>query len=113
MAYPMDHDTRQRIMIVTFKTKTWANIVMFGDVAVVLLRMMGHSGTVPGALRAEEVGPARERLRTELDALSPDTPSPGKNTDDDEPVVTIHQRAYPLLELLAAAEKAGREVMWE
>lgn len=100
-------------MIVTFKTKTWSNIVMFGEVAVVLLRMMGHSGTVPGALRAEEVGPARERLRTELDVLSPDTPSPGKNTDDDEPVVTIHQRAYPLLELLAAAEKAEREVMWE
>ena len=100
-------------MIVTFKTKTWANIVMFGEVAVVLLRMMGHSGTVPGALRAEEVGPARARLRTELKALAPDTPSPGKNTDDDEPVVTIHQRAYPLLELLAAAEKAEREVMWE
>lgn len=108
-----DHDTRQRIMIVTFKTKTWANIVMFGDVAVVLLRMMGHSGTVPGALRADEVGPARERLRAELDALDPDTPSPGKNADDGEPAVTIHQRAYPLLELLAAAEKAGREVMWE
>ena len=60
-------------MIVTFKTKTWANIVMFGDVAVALLRMMGHSGTVPGALRADEVGPAHERLRTALDALAPDS----------------------------------------
>jgi hypothetical protein len=100
-------------MIVTFKTKTWANIVMFGDVAVALLRMMGHSGNVPGALRADEVGPARERLRTALDALAPDTPSPGKKTDEDEPPVSIHQRAYPLLELLAAAESAGREVMWE
>ena len=78
-------------MIVTFKTKTWANIVMFGDVAVALLRMMGHSGNVPGALRADEVGPARERLRTALDALAPDTPSPGKKTDEDEPPVSIHQ----------------------
>lgn len=113
-------------MIVTFKTKTWSNIVMFGEVATVLLRMMGHSGTVPGALRADEVGPARERLRTALDALAPDTPSPGTGPErdapgpdtesdkaDDEPVVSIHQRAYPLLELLAAAEEAEREVIWE
>jgi hypothetical protein len=30
-------------MLVTFTTKAYANITMFGDVAVTLLKMMGHS----------------------------------------------------------------------
>ena len=37
-------------MIVTFRSKAHADIMMFGDIAVNLLKLMGHSGTVPGAL---------------------------------------------------------------
>ena len=43
------------LMIVTFKTKPYADITMFGDVAIHLLKLMGHSGTVPGAIVAEDV----------------------------------------------------------
>jgi hypothetical protein len=35
-------------MIVTFRSKAHADIMMFGDIAVNLLKLMGHSGTVPG-----------------------------------------------------------------
>jgi len=42
-------------MLVTFITKAYADITMFGDVAVAMLKMMGHSTTVPGAIVAEEV----------------------------------------------------------
>jgi hypothetical protein len=46
-------------MLVTFTTEAYADITMFGDVAVALLKMMGHSGTVPSAIRAEdEIGRA-------------------------------------------------------
>ena len=37
-------------MLVTFSTTAYADITMFGGVAVTLLEMMGHSGTVPGAI---------------------------------------------------------------
>lgn len=37
-------------MLVTFRTKAWSNITLFGDVAITLLKMAGHSGTVPGDL---------------------------------------------------------------
>jgi hypothetical protein len=37
-------------MLVTFTCKAYADITLFGNVAVSLLRLMGHSGTVPGAL---------------------------------------------------------------
>ena len=42
-------------MLVTFTCKAYADITMFGNVAASLLRLMGHSGTVPGALLAHEV----------------------------------------------------------
>jgi hypothetical protein len=40
-------------MLVTFTTKTYADITMFGDVALALLKMMGYSTKVPGAIKAE------------------------------------------------------------
>jgi len=42
-------------MMVTFHSKAWTSITMFGDVAVRLLKMMGHSGTVPSALLARDI----------------------------------------------------------
>ncbi|MEA1053075.1 DUF1840 family protein, partial [Lamprobacter modestohalophilus] len=33
-------------MLITFETKAHANITMFGDVAVTLIKLMGHSGAV-------------------------------------------------------------------
>jgi hypothetical protein len=55
-------------MLVTFTTKAYADITMFGDVAIAMLKMMGHSGTVPGAIRAEEVPKALSRLTAAIDA---------------------------------------------
>ena len=51
-------------MLVTFKTDAHADIMMFGDVALTLLKLMGLSGRVPGALLAEEIPTARPRRRT-------------------------------------------------
>jgi hypothetical protein len=49
-------------MIVTFRTKAHADIMMFGDIAITLLKLMGHSGTVPSALQAGEVPAAWEHF---------------------------------------------------
>ncbi len=100
-------------MIVTFKTKAYPDIIMFGDVARKLLRMMGQSGHVPGACRATSVGAARQSLQAALDELGPQADASQPDRRDGEPKVTIHQRAFPLLELLAAAERGGRDVIWE
>ena len=39
-------------MLVTFTTDVHADITMFGEVGVAMLKMMGHSGTVPGDRKA-------------------------------------------------------------
>lgn len=98
-------------MLVTFTTKAYADITMFGDVALSFLKMMGHSGTVPSAILAVDVPAALERLKSALDATSDDKPS--QDTHDDEPKVSMHNRALPLLALLAAAAKDERDVMWK
>jgi hypothetical protein len=98
-------------MLVTFTTKAYANITMFGDVALPLLKMMGHSGTVPSAFLAADVPAALERLQSALEAkVEQKTP---QNTNDGEPKVSMHNRALPLLALLAAAVKGECDVTWK
>ena len=55
-------------MLVTFTTKAYADITMFGDIALAMLRMMGHSATVPGAILAADVPVALSRLTAAIDA---------------------------------------------
>jgi hypothetical protein len=87
-------------------------ITMFGDVAVTLLKMMGQSGVLPGAVRPEDIPAALARLKEEL-AAHPAAPSGGGSKDDAEPRVGIRQRAFPLIELLERAAKRGCHVIWE
>jgi hypothetical protein len=42
-------------MLVTSSCPAYSDITMFGEVAVRLLKMMGHSGTVPSAVLAEDI----------------------------------------------------------
>ena len=58
-------------MLVTFTCPAYADITMFGDVAIRLLKMMGHSGTVPGALLAEDVPAALQRLEAAIEPSFP------------------------------------------
>ncbi|MBU1193167.1 MAG: DUF1840 domain-containing protein [Gammaproteobacteria bacterium] len=104
-------------MLVTFSCPAYADITMFGEVAVRLLKMMGHSGTVPSALLAEDVQPALEHLTAAVDDVEQSQGSEGPANDekdeDGEPTVSLPRRALPLIELLKAAEKAKCNVMWD
>jgi hypothetical protein len=100
-------------MLVTFRTKSWGNVTMFGDVAKALLKMMGHSGTVPSALLAKDIPRALESLKRGLAAAPTPKPDPRKDDKDDEPPVPLQKRAYPLIQLLQASAAKGTDVTWE
>ena len=70
-------------MLVTFTTKAYADITMFGDIAIAMLKMMGHSVTVPGALRADDVHEALRQLKAAVAANN--APPPHEDKDVDEP----------------------------
>jgi hypothetical protein len=103
-------------MLVRFSTKDYGDVIMFGDVALALLQMMGHSPTVPGALLAADVPAALGRLRAGLAAASAAPPVADEDGDEEaagEPAISLATRALPLIDLLAAAVKSNSRVMWQ
>ncbi len=101
-------------MLITFTCSAYADITMFGDVAIQLIKYMGHSGQVPSALMAKDVPAALQKLQAAIEVNSQFNPPQQPSADmDDEPVITLSHRALPLIELLKAAEKAECNVMWD
>jgi hypothetical protein len=106
-------------VLVTFRTKAYANITMFGDVAKQLLELLGHSGTIPSAIKAEDVPAALARLEAALEqrraegAADVQDVERGRDDYDAPRKVTLSQRAVPLLELLRAAAAKKADVMWD
>jgi hypothetical protein len=106
-------------MLVTFRTKAYPNITMFGDVAKQLLELMGQSGAVPSAIKADDVPAALVRLEAAIaqrrmaDAAEAPADDKGPDSYDAPRVVTLAQRAVPLLELLRVAKAKNADVMWD
>ncbi|MDZ7736170.1 MAG: DUF1840 domain-containing protein [Gammaproteobacteria bacterium] len=103
--------------MVTFKTNNYRDVSMFAGDAHTLLGLMGVGIRVPGAVKAEQVPAALERLRKAIETHG-EQPSPsGYESDDEdeeeEQPVLIKTRAFPLLELLSAAADANDYVIWE
>ena len=98
-------------MLVTFTTDAYADITLFGNVALAMLNMMGHSANVPGAILAADVPAALSRLTAAIDAEKSTPPVEDKNAD--EPVVSMAHRALPLMNLLAAAAREESDVIWK
>ncbi|MGH8497363.1 MAG: DUF1840 domain-containing protein [Methylococcales bacterium] len=104
-------------MLITFRSKASADVVMFGDVAVRLIKLMGHSGTVPGAILAEDIDTALFKLKQAVEAdkaaSAGSEPGPIREDDSDPPAVSLANRAQPLIELLTASAAAKCNVMWD
>ncbi|MCI0536544.1 MAG: DUF1840 domain-containing protein [Verrucomicrobiales bacterium] len=72
----------------TFRSKAYADLVMFSDIAVRLIKLMGHSGTVPGAILAEDIDAALARLKNAIaaeKAVSGANEPRERNEDGSEP----------------------------
>ena len=99
-------------MLITFKSEAYANITMFGDVGLELLKMMQFGTAVPGAIEAANVPAALDNLKQALAAL-PEQAEPAGEAGEDQPAVSLHARAFPLLEMLQAAIDEETYVRWE
>jgi hypothetical protein len=105
-------------MLIKFESEA-GTLSMFDDVAVPLLKLMGHTGTVPSAILPADIPAAVARLKAAVqastDAVSPTTT---KHEGDHqvnskgEVPVSLRQRAFPLIELLERAAKQDCEVLW-
>jgi hypothetical protein len=110
-------------MLVTFKTNVYSDITMFGTAAVSLLKLMGQSGNVPGAILAEGIPEALQTLQAGLaeqsnsessdDSANSVSQQSGFNDESESKPVALQTRAGPLIKLLEAAAAAGENVQWD
>lgn len=112
-------------MLVTFKSKASAEVTMLEAHAKALLDLINKDVT-RGVITADEAGnviakleavvgeskrhPTTEEMRRDVDAHH------AKDGDDHDHEQSQHvsfaTRAFPLLEMLRAAQKGGNDVLW-
>lgn len=102
-------------MLITFHTRSYADITLFGEIGKQLIELMGHTPTVPGAIRAEDLPAALARLRSGIVAASTQEQAASQNdaSDDEERPVSLTHRALPVIQLFEAALADKQNVMWD
>jgi len=101
-------------MLVTFSCPAHPDIIIFGDLAVRLLKLMGRSGTVPSALLAEDVKTALQRLESAMKDKRqlPESEESALCWGEGPELILPHQ-ALPVIKLIKAARKTKCHVIWE
>ena len=112
-------------MLVTFKSKAAAEVIMYELHAKPLLDLLNKDvkrGVITAADAANAVAkleaviaeskihPTTEEVKRDVIAHHGDT---GEDTDhESSQYVSFATRAYPLLEMLRAAQKGGNDILW-
>lgn len=106
-------------MLITFTSKSAADVLMYETHAKPLLDLLGKD-TQRGVITAEETGEAIAKIESAI-AVSKKSPGTGGHgdasgdDDGDNPAergVSFSARAFPLLEMLRAARRDQQFVMW-
>ncbi len=123
-------------MIVIFQSKASGDVIMFGDVAHALMRIMGKEATPQGIVTVEQLPDAIARLRAAMiqdkeqraqhpqdendrgnqnnsPGLTPAAfPASSGSPESAQPAINLSQRAFPLLELLEYSLRKRVPVVW-
>jgi hypothetical protein len=109
-------------MLVTFKSGAGADVLMFGEIATQLLKVLGKDADEPrGIVTVEQLPEAIDRLKA---AIAGEKARATPPTIADEEAgreagqtgmaapVNLAQRAWPLLDLLERARAGKTPVVW-
>ncbi len=109
-------------MLVTFKSDASADVIMFGDAAKKLIRILGKDAAdTKGIVTVEQLPGAIARLRAAIDEDRARQAERAADAEDDEQdkdrtgmaaPVGLAQRAWPLLDMLEASQREGVPVVW-
>lgn len=110
-------------MLITFKSRAGADVIMFGDVAKQMLAVIGKDPEdTRGIVTTVQLPAALEALRAavERDKLERASASNEEDETDDEQAprpkdarISFAQRAIPLMELMSHALREETHVIWE
>ncbi|MVW72906.1 MULTISPECIES: DUF1840 domain-containing protein [unclassified Bordetella] len=111
-------------MLIKFRSKTVAEVLMLSANAAPLLRAAGKTvaDDVPerGVFTVEQLPAAIAGIEAAIKAEEAHRPAqPSEEEDDAAPVppmaqhVELHQRAFPLLDMMRRSLQDGEDVTWE
>jgi hypothetical protein len=109
-------------MLIRFSSVATESIIMFGDTAMLLIKMLGASDALPGAIGADDIPAAVTRLKEQLNKHLDSSPANAAESlhakedgdkADYEPPIALASRAGPLMQILERAVAAQAPVMWE
>jgi Domain of unknown function (DUF1840) len=107
--------------LVVFRSKAAGEIYMFAETAHRLLDIIGKSDTPQGVITADQVPDALARLIEAVEAEKAQQAQAaqeraeseqGSGAPGGERPITLSQRAFPLIEMLRAAEKRKVDITW-
>ena len=100
-------------MLVKFSNVSGASVSMYEKDAKDLIAKMGHSGSIPSAIRCDDLSSALQTLEDALKETVEANPVAAKSVDDDAPaVVSVNVRAYPLIQLIKQSIQDKKALMW-
>ena len=107
-------------MLIIFKSRAAGDVMMFGDVAMALMEVMGKAPDAKGIVTVEQLPEAIARLKAAVaqdkaanpvidhdERIFEKTPEGGKRE-----FVSLARRAAPLIELLEYSLKEKQPVTW-
>ncbi|RDL43530.1 DUF1840 domain-containing protein [Marinomonas piezotolerans] len=103
-------------MLITFRSNAYANITMFGSVGLQMISMMGYGSQTSGAIKAEDIPQALEKLMSALAAEKVNGTPVDADLDENEqdtPPISLANRAVPLIDMLKAANQEDSHIMWD
>jgi hypothetical protein len=101
--------------LVVFRSRAASEVIMFSEVANRLLELAGKAAAERGVFTPDQLDGALQALvrAVEQETAAGAGPAP---SDDDQPGsparVSLRQRAWPLIEMLRAAQKRQVDVTW-
>jgi hypothetical protein len=109
-------------MIFEFKSRATGSVIMTRPVAEWILQIVGKTTGATGIITVEQMPGAIVALRKAIDeerqalrARAAEDREPGEDAsadDRDTYPVSLAQRAFPFIEMLEAAHKAGKDITW-
>jgi broad specificity phosphatase PhoE len=109
--------------LVVFRSKAAGEIFMFAETARRIFEIIGKPEAPRGVITAEQVPEALARLtaaveeeKAQIRAAQAQAEEAARRGEDDaekgESAITLAQRAWPLIEMLRAAQKMKVDVTW-
>jgi hypothetical protein len=109
--------------LIVFRSKSSGEIFMFAETAQRIFEILGRSSAPRGVITADQVPAALQALVAAVDEekarlkAAADERRANQVSDDEAQAassraVTLGQRAFPLIEMLRAAQKSKVDVTW-